>query len=270
MDQGADNRTRRSQGNGEKVAQLFVADAPSSERPLHRQISIAIEAAIAAGELAPGERLPSERELAASFGVNRLTLRQALAGLERRRLIRRAVGRRGGTFITEPPIERDLTSFAGFSEQARRHGVIASAVVLEAERVKASDAVAGELEIEPGAPVFHIERLRRAAGQAAARESSSFPAQRFPGLLDEPLDGSLYDLLTRRFGIRPCHGRESLEPISADRETARLLDVSRGAPLLRVERVAFDEAGIPVEFARDVFRADRTRFVVWSFELPHH
>lgn len=269
MDRGATDRTAQPHECGEKVGHVFVADA-SRDGPLHRQISVAIETAIAAGELAPGERLPSERELAARFGVNRLTLRQALAALERRRLIRRAVGRRGGTFISEPRFERDLTSFAGFSEQARRHGVIASAVVLEAKRMTATDAVARALEIETAAPVFRIERLRLAAGQAAARESSSFPAERFPGLLDEPLEGSLYELLTRRFGIRPCHGRENLEPISADREMARLLDVPSGAPLLRVERVAFDEAGVPVEHARDVFRADRTRFVVWSFELPQH
>jgi GntR family transcriptional regulator len=251
-------------------APRWLGGVSRTKGPLHVQIGGAIEQAIASGELRPGDRLPPERELAGWFGVNRLTLRQALADLEQRRLIRRAVGRRGGTFVAESTIERDLTTFAGFSEQARRHGLTASAMLLHAEQVAACEEVARGLEVAPGSPVFEVARLRLANGRPIAIESSSFPGERFDGLLDEPLDGSLYELLTVRFGARPCRAVETLEPVRADAGSAHLLGLSRGAPLLLVERVAFDEAGRPVEFAKDLFRGDRTRVVVWSFELPEH
>jgi len=251
-------------------APTWVGDVSRDDGILHTQIGEAIEKAISSGELEPGDRLPPERELAAWFGVNRLTLRQALADLERRRMIRRSVGRRGGTFVAEPTVERDLSTFGGFSEQARRLGLTASAVLLEAEQLPASDEVANGLELEIGAPVFEIARLRLANNRPIVLEQSSFPAERFAGMLEEPLEGSLYELLTVRFGVRPCRAVETLEPVRADSHAAQMLGVSRGAPLLLVERVAFDADGRPVEFARDLFRGDRTRVVAWSFDLPDH
>jgi GntR family transcriptional regulator len=87
-------------------------------------------------------------------------------------------------------------------------------------------------------------------------------------MLDQPLEGSLYELLAARYGARPCRAVEKLEPVRADSHAAQLLCVARGAPLLLVERVAFDVRGRPIECARDLFRGDRTRMVVWSFDLP--
>jgi GntR family transcriptional regulator len=249
-------------------APSWLDDLSRAEGPLHVQISEVIEQAICSGVLQPGDKLPPERELAAWFGVNRLTLRQALADLERSRLIRRAVGRRGGTFVAEPTVERDLSSFAGFSEQARRLGLKASARLLEAEEVSASPAVARALGLEEGDPVFEVARLRLANGRPVVLECSSFPAGRFVGMLEESLEESLYELLAVRYDARPCRAVETFEPVRAESAAAQLLGVSRGAPLLLVERVAFDGAGRPVEFARDLFRGDRTRMVVWSFDLP--
>jgi GntR family transcriptional regulator len=255
----------RSEENGTPP---WLGDLSRAEGPLHAQIGELIENAIGSGDLQPGDRLPPEREFAAWFGVNRLTLRQALSDLEHRRLIRRSVGRQGGTFVAEPTVERDLSSFAGFSEQARRLGLTASALVLHVEELPASAAVARGLEIEQGAPVFEVARLRLANTRPVVLESSSFPAGRFAGMLEESLDGSLYELLAVRYDARPCRAVEKLEPVRADSYTAQLLGVNRGAPLLLVERVAFDADGRPVEFARDLFRGDRIRVVAWSFDLP--
>jgi GntR family transcriptional regulator len=272
--QAADKRGRGEMARGMRPhgaeAPAWLGDVSRAEGPLHAQIGEVIEQAISSGALRPGDRLPPERELAGWFGVNRLTLRQALSDLERSRLIRRTVGRRGGTFVAEPTVERDLSSFAGFSEQARRLGLTASAVVLRVEELAATSTVGRRLELEEGAPVFEVARLRLANGRPVVLESSIFPARRFAGMLEEPLDGSLYELLGQRYGARPCRAVEKLEPVRADSHVAQLLGVGRGAPLLLVERVAFDAAGSPVEFARDLFRGDRTRMVVWSFDLPEH
>jgi GntR family transcriptional regulator len=261
-------RAHGARRSGDEGPPVWLGDVSRAEGPLHAQIGEVIEQAIYAGHLQPGDRLPPERELAGWFGVNRLTLRQALSGLEQGRLIRRAVGRQGGTFVAEPTVERDLSSFAGFSEQVRRLGLTASALVLKARATPAPGPVARSLELKEGDTVFEVGRLRLANARPVLLESSSFPAERFPGLLGEPLGGSLYELLAERYDARPCRAVEKLEPVRADNYAAQVLGVARGAPLLLVERVAFDTDDRPVEFARDLFRGDRTRMVVWSFDLP--
>jgi GntR family transcriptional regulator len=98
-------------------------------------------------------------------------------------------------------------------------------------------------------------------------EHSQFPAALFPGMLGLRLDGSLYELLDDRFGQRPVRARESFEPVIAGVREAEALEVEEGAPLMLVERTAYSRSGLPLEYARDLFRGDRTRVVIWTSEL---
>jgi GntR family transcriptional regulator len=233
----------------------------------HAQIEDWLADAIAAGQLGPGDRLPSESELAAWLGVSRMTLRHALGELAQRGLVTRAVGRRGGTFVAEPKLEQDLTTLAGFSEQLRRHGKVAGARVLAAAQIPASRAAAVALELAEGDPVHDVRRIRLADSRPIVIEHSQFPARLFPDLLDRRLDGSLYDLLDASYGLRPHRARESLEPVVAGVREAEALEVDEGSPLMLVERTAYAADGRPVEYARDLFRGDRTRVVLWTSEL---
>jgi GntR family transcriptional regulator len=232
--------------------------------PAHAQIEERVAEAVESGELQPGDRLPPERELAGGLGVSRATLRQALASLERRGILTRARGRRGGTFVAQPKIERDMVELAGLTEQLRRQGREAGARLLSARSGPAGRRTAEALGLHPGADVFEIRRLRLSDGEPLALERSLFPADRFPGLLEAPLDGSLYELLADRYGERPVRSVEGLEPVLADPDEGEALHVPAGSPLLLVERTAFDAEGVPVEYARDLFRGDRTRVVLES------
>jgi GntR family transcriptional regulator len=207
-----------------------------------------IEEAIADGRLAPGDRLPAERALAEEHGVSRMTVRQALQSLEARGLLRRTIGRNGGSFVARPKVERDLGTFSGLSEQLARQGVAAGARVLSAHGVD------GAVE---------IVRVRYADGEPCALERSAFP-ERFAWLLELDLTGSLYELLGDDAPVRAV---ERIEPIAADADEAAALGLRVGAPLLLVDRIAYDAAGDIVETARDVFRGDRTRIVAWTSEL---
>ncbi len=234
---------------------------------VHGQIEDWLADAIAAGNLSPGDRLPTEHDLAAWLGVSRMTLRHALAELAQRGLVTRAVGRGGGTFVGEAKLEQDLTTLAGFSEQLRRHGKVAGARVLAAAEIPASVTAAAALELAEGDPVIEVRRIRLADGKPMVIEHSLFPAALCPGMLDSRLDGSLYELLEDNYGLRPCRARESLEPVVAGVREAEALEVEEGAPLMLVERTAYSAAGQPLEFARDLFRGDRTKVVVWTSEL---
>ena len=237
---------------------------------VHGQIEDWLAGQIATKALMPGDRLPTEHDLAAWFGVSRMTLRHALAELARRGLVARTMGRHGGTFVAAPKLEQDLTTLAGFSEQLRRHGMVAGALVLSARSRPAGPAAAAALRLGEDDPVHEVRRIRLGDGRPIALERSLFPAARFPGMLDFRLDGSLYELLEVKYGLRPHRARESLEPVTAGVREAEALDVAEGAPLMQVERTAYARSGEPLEFARDLFRGDRTRVVVWTSELPEH
>jgi GntR family transcriptional regulator len=251
----------------EQVKQVASTPLDRAQGPAHVQIEQRLADAIAAGDLEPGDRLPPEPELAARFGVSRMTLRQALGRLERRGLIARTVGRGGGTFVAEPKLERDVSTFAGLSEQLRRQGLAPGARVVRAREIPAGAAVAHGLELEPGELVYEIERVRLADGEPIVIERTAFPVEPFPGLLDHALDAPLYDLLRTRYPDSPRRAVERLEPTLAGPDDAALLEVPEGTPLMLVERVAYGDAAAPLEFSRELYRGDRTRVVVWISEV---
>jgi len=238
---------------------LRLSPVKPGRGPAHAQIETTLERALDGGLLAPGDRLPAERELAERFGVSRMTLRQALGALEQRGRLTRSKGRYGGTFVTEPKLE--LAGTSALSAQLRGLGVAAGARVLSAvER----DAEPGEALLGPR--VLAIERVRLANGEPVALERGAYAADAFPGLLDESLDGSLYELMRRRNDEVPVRAVERLEPALARTSEAEALGIERGAPVMLVERTAYSAAGRPVERSRDVFRGDRTR-IVWESQI---
>ena len=88
------------------------------------------------------------------------------------------------------------------------------------------------------------------------------PADRFPGLLELPLGGSVYELLDEHFGTRPGEAVERIEVVAASQDEALVLDVPAGAPLLAITRTTTDTGGVPFEFSHDLFRGDRIRITV--------
>ncbi len=229
--------------------------------PLHHQVYLDLRAALDAGEWGIGDQLPPERELAARYGCSLITVRRALGDLARERRLERTRGR--GTFVTRPPIPLDLDGTLSFTEELHHLGHDASTKVVSARTLPAELAVADALGIAVGAPVVHLERLRMADGEPLLLEQVFLPEARFPGLLAGDLEhGSLYELLTVRYGARVVRAREALEPIALPVREAQLLGVEPHRPALLIEGLAFDEAGQPVEFARSYVRGDRTRYYV--------
>jgi GntR family transcriptional regulator len=248
------------------VPATLIDEAPTLVRrrgtPVHAQIEQWLLGQIARGVITTGERLPGERELAKALRVSRMTLRQALGGLARKGVLIRVPGRSGGAFVAEPKVDCDLTGVAGFSEQMRRAHRRAGARIMTARTVDADARTAAALHLPIGAPVYEVVRVRDADGVALALERSWLPAGRLPGLLDHPLTGSLYDLLDERYGLAPHTAVEYLEPVTAEAVDADALGVPIGTALMQVERTAEAVGGLPVEFARDRYRADKARLMI--------
>ena len=235
--------------------------AERAAKPAWVQIEEQLADRIESGHLASGERLPAERELAVVLSVSRMTVRQALASLAARGLVERGVGR--GTFVRDmPTVVHDLTRVTGFTEDVERQGLEAGAHILAAGEQPAPGQVAQALGVATGAPVVRLERVRLGGEEPLTLEDTWVPAERFPGLLECDLSGSLYALMLERYDLAPVSATERLEPVAARAHEAAALGVPEGSPLMLVVRVAYAEDGTAIEFARDLHRGDRARFLI--------
>jgi GntR family transcriptional regulator len=210
-----------------------------------------------AERLKPHEMLPPERELAARFKVSRMTIRQALRSLADDGLIYAVRG--VGTFVTEPKVSKDL-ALSSFSEDMRARGLRPGSRLISAEVLDADAAVAKDLGIEPGSPAFRIERLRTADDVPVAHEQAVLPARLFPRLLDQDLDGSLYELMERRFRIRVDRAQQTTRAVNLGKRLADLLAVPPRTAALHVRRIGIDSQGRVVERTDTLYRGDRYDF----------
>ena len=233
--------------------------ASPTDEPAHVRIAAWLLARAHRGALWDGDKLPPEEVLAGALGVSRMTLRQALGSLEQQGWIERRRGRTGGNFVQTPRIDVDLTGMSGFTEQMRRANVRAGARVVRSSVVAPSAEVAKELQLRRRDRVVELVRVRSAHREPLALEESYLPADLFPGLAGRRLTGSLYAAMRLHYGLAPHHAQEWLEPEIVSHEHAQLLGIEDGAAVMLVTRRAVTETGLPVEFARDRYRADRSR-----------
>jgi GntR family transcriptional regulator len=231
------------------------------DRPAHVRIEEWLERLISSGQLKLEDRLPSEVDMAAALGVSRMTLRQALNALEAKGLLVRKRGRWGGSFVTKPRFDYELSGLPGFTEQMRRANALAGARVIEAATVNPAPEVRAALQLLRRQKVHRIVRMRSANREPVAVEVNSYPAAMFPDLLSASLTGSLYAVLGG-FGHAPYSATEVLEPVIATTEQANLLWMQEGSPLMLVQRTAYDKEGRPVEHSLDYFRPDRMRITL--------
>jgi GntR family transcriptional regulator len=234
----------------------------ASDLPAHARIEHWLSGLIQSGLLQPGDQLPPELDIAGHLGVSRMTLRQALSTLAANGVLERRRGRYGGNFVTQPRFDYSLAGLPGFTEQMRRAHVEAGARVIHATTRVASDEERAALRLKRGGQVHEVIRVRSANGLAIALEETRVPADLFAGLLRRNLTDSLYDLMSGEYGKGPHSAEEVIQPSVATVQQAELLDVPPGQPLLVITRTSYTVDGVPVEFAHDHFRPDRTRIML--------
>ena len=218
-----------------------------------------LRAMLARDEYGPGERLGDERSLAASLGVPRTQLRQALDRLEEAGEVRRTIGRGGGVVVADGRFERHLNTIEGLPEIARRQGVVLETEVLRVELTTAGPRDRRLLQLPDGATIHRITRLRVADGRPLSVELSRLPTDLFPGLGTQDLT-SLYRTLKSCYDITPVYSDESLQVTQADADLAARLSVDVGAPLVHVQRTTTGSTRRPIELAHEYFVGSRMRF----------
>jgi GntR family transcriptional regulator len=201
-----------------------------------------------------GDRVPSERELSLRWGVARMTVRAAMDALVAEGLVERRHG--SGTYVVPRPFARVL-GLTSFTQDMAARGLVAESRVLDFETTTTDATIAARLRVPVGDPVIRFTRLRYGSGDAMAVETTWIPAGLVPGLRPEDLDGSLYELLARRYRIVPGAARVTIEPINPDPETRRLLTIPAGQACLRLHMLDADLRGRVIMVASCVYRGDK-------------
>jgi GntR family transcriptional regulator len=231
-------------------------------QPQYRQIEQSLRERIAS--LGPGERLPSDADLCAEFGVSRMTARNAMERLAADGLITREPGR--GSFVAERPAHRRANRLMTFTQEMRRAGRTPTSRVLTRAIRPSSTAEAANLGIPARQPVVHLRRLRLADGEPIALETTVLIGACADAVMTADLtQGSLHETLGGA-GFVLSRGTGTIAAAAAGAEEARLLGIRTGDPLLVERRVICDPHGRRIESTASVYPADRYALDV-TFEV---
>lgn len=233
----------------------------TDKTPIWKSIADTLSAEIAGGHYRPGDRLPSETELATRFGVNRHTLRRSVASLVGAGILRTRRG--AGIFVASAPTDYPLGKRVRFHQNIAASGRAALRRLTRMDTRAADAAEAGALNLIPGAPVHVIEGVSHVDDQPVAVFRSVFDATRFPDLpalmqANVSVTQALADC-----GV-PDYTRQStrLTAKIAPATMALALELRQGAPVLRSVAINVDGDGCPVEYGTTWFAGDRVTLTV--------
>lgn len=222
-----------------------------------------LKAEIASGAFEKGSRLPPESEIAARFGVNRHTVRRAIAALTAEGMLRADQGR--GTFVAAAPISYPITSRTRFSEIVSGQDKAPSGRLIGSGTDEADALLANWLKVPIGTLLVRIETLRVADGVPVMIGTSWFEQGRFPNLVaDYAETGSITKALAKA-GVADYRRKESRVTAElVDPQDVAVLGVASGQPVLVVESLNLDADGRPMQYTRTRMAADRIQLVVES------
>jgi GntR family transcriptional regulator, phosphonate transport system regulatory protein len=232
-----------------------------TRNPIWAAIAGTLTAEIRGGHYHPGDKLPTEAALAARFGVNRHTVRHALASLAESGLVH---ARRGsGVFVTARPTEYRLGQRVRFHQNVLAVGQTPSRRITRAETRAADTEEAGALALPTGEAVHVVEGVSLADGQPLAAFRSVFPAARFPGLPALVVAEGSITLALAALGLGDYTRRETrLTAQLADPVLALALLLRPGAAILRSTAVNVDASERPIEFGTTWFAGERVTLTV--------
>ena len=231
-------------------------DAFERRTPHYLRIYRDLKAKIAAGDLAAGDRLPTQRDLAGEYGVTVMTVRQALQLLEQEELVAMRHGL--GTFVAPARIRYAMGNLRSLAQEVTAQGLELKTTVLRRGLEEPHPRVAELLQLAPGERSYAVERLRFVGSEPIVYQHSQLRPW-----LREALDGvdlsdvSLYDHLHDELGIEIAHAQEWIRAVALSPHEAGLLEEEPGAAALLSERLTLSAAGEPILFDRAYLAGDR-------------
>lgn len=227
--------------------------------PLYQAASEAILRQIRSGELKPNDRLPSESDLCELYSVGRNTIRRALSELVDEGYLKTIPGL--GTFVEDSRLTKSAEYLIGLTQEMHLHQKEVTSQVLEAKLISADAFLTRHLQVQLGAEVVFLHRVREMDGEPVAIERAYLPHALCPGILKFDFSReSLYETLSSAYGRRPHRAEQETEASLATPEVARLLNLTQPAVVLVFHRESRLENDEVIEYVDSELRADRFRF----------
>jgi GntR family transcriptional regulator len=228
--------------------------------PIIKVICDELAGQIRRGSLAPGTRLPSERELGEDRGISRITARRIYERLEGEGLVSRS--HRRGWFVSEARLQIALMKSVSFINSAAARGKDAGSLLLHAERIVPPEFARDPLKLKRNEETYFVRRLLRLGNKPAAIETMYVACARFPDFLEHSLTGSILSLWEDTYGITVGHADADLRGAFLSDEDAGLLSVPKGSPTIVLRQTMIDNKNEPFAYDRQDWRFELAEFLI--------
>ena len=229
--------------------------------PLYLQIGEILKERIENRTYANGSIIPSEKELEKEFDVSRITIRQAIAELERLGYVKRERGR-GTSVIYESSVVEFLTSIKSFTNEMLERGITPKTLKCQLNTVKANREVSEKFRINEGDEVLLLHRVR-AANDEAIVVFDTYLSKKYNLPLDEKLYmNSMYDVFDKVGILKPNKVKEQFISTLANKKIAKELHVEIGSPIFKRVRTSYSKDGDIIEYTICHYRGDRYNYEV--------
>ena len=228
---------------------------------LYNQIKQAIQDSIIQNDLRAGHRLPSEHQLMKQYHISRITVRRALAELEKDGLVIRRHGK--GTYVAGNRLKGQLSHLSSFTEDMRERGFSTHARVIEFRIIEPDREIIDSLNLPEGETVVMLRRVRYADRNPIALEACYLPASRFSDILQEDFSlQSLNRLMQVRYNIRFSYARQYISTSISSRDIMRDLEIETPVSILTMRRIVYDVNNWPVQYTLSYYRGDLYEYEV--------
>lgn len=229
----------------------------ANQVPVYIQIHDQIKNQIETGVWKVGDRLPSERELAVTFGVSRMTLRQAIQTLADEGILERKIG--SGTYVANEKVQEKMTGTTSFTDIMESLHKVPSSKTISYFNSPASSSEIENLNLTKGERVLRMERIRYADNVPICFEVASIPAKLVEGFSKEEITESFYHALQER-GMEIGRANQTVSAVLASEQIADYLEIKRGEAILRLRQLSYLADERPFEYVRTQYVGSRFEF----------
>ena len=228
--------------------------------PVYIQIHNQLRENIENGHWKVGQKIPAERELAAEFGVSRMTLRQAIQTLVDEGVLERRVG--SGTFVASRKVQDKMAGVTSFTELMIAAGKKPSSKTISYHLTTPSQSEIERLKLEPDERVLRMERIRYGNEIPICYEVATVPAKLVENFSKTEITSSFYRTLEKKANLYPGHAVHWVSAISATEKIAEYLRIRRGDALLHLIQLSYLQDGRPFEYVHTQYVGSRFEFVL--------
>ncbi len=232
----------------------------SYRSPIYLQLREVVRTKIEEGEYLPGIAIPSENELADTYGINRLTVRNAIDALVGEGLLKRIQGK--GVYVVGNKVERDLDTLSGFTQTMLSKNTHPSTKILIKALRKAGNKYGHIFSIDPDEDIYYIKRICYFDGEPISLEEIFVPHSIVPKL--EGIDLSVFSLyeVYDFYGINLKRAWQTLDLAELEANDARMIGIEANRAVMLFSCISYDENDRVIEYSRAYVRGDKCNFTV--------